>query len=110
MITRLIITSFLVLTAGCSPSHNPTTLITPETFDTGIEQLDRMLKDGKVEEAREYVELHRKADPVIYWAFQVHLNDVIICPSGFSNTIHSYEEFAKAYLAKFSSTNNTLEK
>lgn len=102
MIARSIIVAACFLVAGCATSQRDLPLTTPETFESGLQRIDSMLTHGKFDEARDYVERHKSTQPVIYWAFQVHLNDTVFDHSRRrQDTMHSYEEFFKAYQDKY---------
>ena len=65
-----------------------------------------MLSQGQAEQARAYVERHRDSDPVIYWAFQVHLSESLWDSARFTGrpdarTLRTYEEFLKAYEERY---------
>jgi len=63
------------------------------------------MKNIAPHDLRAYVERHREADPLIYWALQIELNDNLW--DGFRHnrddekeTMRAYEEFFKAYKAR----------
>lgn len=57
-----------------------------------------MLSKGHLAEARDYVDRHKHVDPVIYWAFQVHMSDAVWDHSSTRiPAMRAYPEFLKAY-------------
>ena len=100
--TRSIIIALCFVVAGCTSSRQDLPLTTPETFDRGLHILDSMVNQGKVAEARDYADRHKTIEPVIYWAFQIQINDRIYDHNPRrTDTMHSYEEFFKAYQKEY---------
>jgi len=104
---KYIVMFVAMVICGCAtPSANDLPLTTPETFQKGLSRIDTLCMQGNSQGARAYVERHKDADPVIYWAFQVYLNGMLW--DGVRHyrddeafTMRSYEEFLNAYEKKY---------
>ena len=98
---RWIIIVLVAMTCGCATGPKSLPLTTPDTFEQGLRRIDKMLTNGHFAEARDYADRHKNVDPVIYWAFQVHMSTLWDHSPRRIPAMKAYPEFLKAYQERY---------